>query len=290
MPHRLLILANCCHIGLANCARALNIFDNVESHAVYENNVSTRSDIHRSLDQFDFVLTMSHGDAWKPLATASLKERFGDRLLSFPSINFPGLHPDLCLLALPDGKPAPYQHSAGLFRMHQHAVTRDGAKRRFARGDIPRFVDTRHHWDRSVAALQSRDALCDIAIASIVVDACLTRPAMLTFNHPDMGILGEIVHRAATIWFPAASVRNRHAAWLRHDLMDQTVWPVYDTVAEELNLSYRTPQRIQMNSAASSYHISFDDYVDLAYNFYVRHGSRNLRIYAPNALSLLAQK
>lgn len=287
MAGRLLILSNCTHVGLARYAAALQAFESVTSHAIYEGDEAGRNAIHERLHEYDLILTIFHGAAWGSLATERLKQRFGDRTLSFPSIYFPALQPDCCLLVDRAGKPFPYIGSAGLLRMHQHGVGPEAALRRLQRGELPLFIEPRAYWDRSLDALRSRDAVCDIAIADIIEEECRLRPSMFTFNHHDMRILKRVVDAALILWGVAAPPRA--AAEIRHDLEDHTIWPVYDFVAEALDLPYRTPQRF-LTGRGRRREKSFGDYVTMMFQIYDIAGSRNLRVSTPLALAAVANK
>lgn len=150
--------------------------------------------------QADVIFTQPLEDQFKPahLATSTLKERFGDKVIVWPNIFYMGQQPYLRYFTHPrHGRlmgPLEALHDIRLYRSWKETGHVDPAA--LDRSD-PEFIVTARA--ASLRELQAREALCDVKISDFLTAHEDSKRLFFTFNHPSQFVLLEMVRRLLSI-------------------------------------------------------------------------------------------
>lgn len=251
------VLGNCTHISIARTLRKSNRFSKVASVEVYTVPQEKRGQTADSLEAFDLVLTLEHGEAFGPLATSALRERFGDRLFSLPTPFFPGTMPDMAYLLL-DGKisRAPGilgdYHSGLILTECADGLSEQEVVRRYTDGSAFDRLDVEGVWDDAIAELERRERNTQIQFSDFIRERRqlgLVGEDFLSFNHPREAFINHICGAFARLVL-GTDTRLPPLLAHEHNLYHDARWPLHPAVAERLGLplpsldTFKTPERL----------------------------------------------
>ena len=79
--------------------RESRVFSEVRSAELYSMSGPDREKLAGELAQYDYILTLDHGENFGPLATSVVRKQLGSKVLSLPTPFFSGLMPDMAYLS-----------------------------------------------------------------------------------------------------------------------------------------------------------------------------------------------
>lgn len=154
-------------------------------------------DAHMSqCEQADVIFAQLTQDTFQPahLATKNLKARFGDKVFVWPNIFYMGQQPYLRYFTHPQhGRligPLEALHDIRLFRSWRATGRIDPTVLDETNAD---FVATAR--SASLKELQTKEALCDVAISDFLTTHEESTQLFYTFNHPSQFVLSEMIRR-----------------------------------------------------------------------------------------------
>jgi hypothetical protein len=154
-------------------------------------------EIFSLLSQTDIVLHQPISESFGVISSNSILSRFpGKTYLSFPSIYFSGLFPQLGYLRLPSGGtlvgPLGEYHDMRILRAFQNKIPPKESIELISNDDFC----YRSHYISSFAESKNREASTDISVMSTIEALLPERPCFYTFNHPDNLVLYHIATAA----------------------------------------------------------------------------------------------
>lgn len=251
------ILANCTHASLANAFRKSGHFSVVKSVEEQSAAPERRDEIAESFAAYDFIVTLEHGKEFGALSTASLRERYGDRVFSLPTPIFSGIMPDMAYLTLRGNlSRAPDvlgdYHSGLILAECRDGFSEEEIVRRYADGSAFERLNIQGIWDEGIAELKRIEACCEIRISDYILqqkELNLITDDFLTFNHPREGLINYITKILLTHALGITEYKNVLLPE-EHALNQDVCWPVHPVVAERLGLAaprrnmFRAPRRL----------------------------------------------
>ena len=237
------MIGNCQAEGVAECLRLLVPGAAVETLPVARlgERFGHLDRLARHLAPADHVFAQFFPEGFVPGGNVhALSERV--RLRLFPTILFPGFHPDLVhvgdeaslrlsrLVASPIG---PY-HSAVALAAYRHGLG-VAATLRLYDGETFARLGYDRMWEAGAAYLLRSARDVDFALERDFALWCRAGVFMHTVNHPRLGVLGDIARRLAR----EAGLHPLDVpveAYLPDALAREAVWPVLPSVAERLGV------------------------------------------------------
>jgi len=255
--NRVLVMANCTHYSLALALRQSGLFSNVRSAELYSMNDAGRERLAEELGQFDFILTLEHGERFGPLATAALRQRFADKLFSLPTPFFSGLMPDMAYLQYGDeiarsSAVLGDYHSALVLEDVRSGFSKEAVVQRYVSGKAFDRLDVEGVWADGLAELKEREKTTDIALSDYIEQAAAAGTIagqFLSFNHPTEGLINHVA-RAFINRLGGTPDKTDFVSREAHNLYADAFWPLHPAVAERLKLPqpestvYKQPDRL----------------------------------------------
>lgn len=146
--------------------------------------------------QADVIFAQLTQDGFQPahLASADLKERFGDKVLIWPNIFYTGQQPYLRYFTHPKlGRlmgPLEALHDIRLYRSWKHSGRVDP---NVLDHSDPAFIASTHAL--SIAELEKKEARCHVTISDFLAANADNQRLFFTFNHPSQLVLAEMARR-----------------------------------------------------------------------------------------------
>lgn len=270
-----LVMANCTHHSLALALRKARSFASVRSAELYSMSEQDRTELAGSLDHYDYVLTLEHGDSFGPLSTNALRDRLGDRLLSLPTPFFSGLMPDMAYLRYGDEiarTPAVLgdYHSGLLLEEVLSGFAPEEIVRRYVSGEAFDRLDVQGVWDDGLAELKARELNTDIAISPYIeqcIDEGTITTQFMSFNHPAEGLINYIA-RAFLARTVGGGASTDDLIREEHNLYADAFWPLHPVVAERLGLPQSQAVQFKQPARLGGNYMDMDEFVRRSVRFF----------------------
>lgn len=214
------------------------------------------------------IFTFPFGDKWSGISTQRLRDRYGDRCMTFTNVHFTGLHPDITYIGAMGSRVTAVMgdyHSKLILYCYASGINADDCIAMFNDRTYER-IGYYGFFEASAAELRARDAECDVQFAEEFLTLVREQPALFTVNHPTDAVLQRLSQRlcaAQNIPFTPFPTD-----YLTNSLADNFIWPVYDEIAERHNLAYRTPQLFLSARRSQSRGIALREMVGSSYATY----------------------
>lgn len=200
MLRKILVFANCQAGPLGSLLGQLSSdLQIVRCPAVHTLSASDESILTDLVTNSDIIVHQPIGERFGPLSSAKLIERFPRKTyISFPTIYFGGLFPQLLYLRKPAGGtlrgPLGDYHDS---RIIDCFISGENTQVCYEKvlSDSNDYIDD---FENSISVLEERDSVVDITVADFIKNAAQERPCFYTFNHPDNGILLEVAKAILT--------------------------------------------------------------------------------------------
>ncbi len=145
----------------------------------------------------DIILHQPISENFGVISSDSIRSEFPNKtFLSFPSIYFSGLFPQLGYLRRPRGGtlvgPLSEYHDMRILRAFQNNITADICAELIMNDDCCYQI----HYNNALAESRKRENLLDISIMPLIEEHLAKRPCLYTFNHPDNIILYQVATSA----------------------------------------------------------------------------------------------
>lgn len=198
---KLLVFANCQANPVASLIQiASPSTEIVRCPAVHTITNDRRDEIINLIAGVDIVVHQPIGERFGPIASEALKEIFPEKIfVSFPSIYFSGLFPQLCNLHIPGGGvlkgPLTDYHDIRIVAAFLAGKSGEDCIRTITSDEEPYESRYRDSMMESLA----REQNTDIRVMPTITAAQAERPCMFTFNHPDNLILFHVAQQAVAL-------------------------------------------------------------------------------------------
>jgi hypothetical protein len=266
-----LVIANCHCLPIADALALCGMVGNTEFiDAVTAHEPHMQEKIARlgGKEGGDLVFTFPLSEKFGPLATAALRPIYGERLRTFTNIHFFGLHPDITYLGPMRGRVegyfGPYHSKLVLFAFvngRSEAECRD-----MFTGEVFRRIGYFHLFDISADELRGREPNCDIKFAETFLEMAVREPVIYTFNHFSgkvfLELAGALARDAGIAYIPHGP------QFFQHHLSESYIWPIYDEIAEEHKLAYRTGQHFIRAAGRQRRSVTLDEFIAGSYAAY----------------------
>ena len=196
-----------------------------------------------NLDQADIIFSQLVNDDYHAahLATSKLRERYSDKLVTWPNLFFNGNCADLCYITQPGGRligPLDVYQNRFLFETWHEGVPVGQARNRLAEKYLENADSLRASVTASLTALEQRDESCDVKMSDIISNHWKSTRLFFTFNHPSLKLLLPLVQRMVGHVKISADV-ELDAAFVQEPLA-QFVGPTFSELASVLDLDYQS--------------------------------------------------
>lgn len=289
---RCFVISNCTHAPLSQYLDATGLFSKVDSIALFNIPHAELDAYYDSLKDYDLVVSAVHDDPkWGPFFYTNMKSDMPDKVLFFVAPFFAGLHPDLTHISRDGARfPSPVSdyHSAMIYWGHVNGVPKARLREMYHDGEMPEFINLKKIWDDSVTEVNNRERAADIKIAPKIVEHCLNKPAMLTFNHPSMDIIAEIGLQVCQHIGKGKNLGPMDTSTIYNVLTSDVVFPVYPAVYKAFDLKYKGPETFKFGLSAPQNrkgYISFEGFLDLSYARYSAANQGALKMTTPLRLA-----
>lgn len=229
------------------------------------------------LDKADFIFIQP--DDLSSVEDRTIKEVFPDKTFTIANLFFRGLHPDSCYVGSSEDRfdaPTAY-HSLVVLDAFKTGKSEKEALKAFNIDNFER-LGLMNAWDSSLEELRRRDAVLDLPAAPLVEKHCLERLGFWTINHPTI----DLVYLYMTALFDKMGIKhaplNLATALDPLAVFDST--PLFDFVAEQALLPYRTTQRWRVRLLGQRF-IDAEEYVRRFYAEYRKADAARLKIHSP---------
>jgi len=238
---KIVVMSNC---QAPEIARALASIADVSAYGfeVFRAKASKNpSHYYEMMETADILLLGQTTENWAPFDTASMKERYGSKVLTYTPVHFNGVHPDITyvgnygqrvLSATGD------YHSRIALSSFLSGLEVGPAAENFASLDFSRFGFERIYRD-SETEYRRRDESVDVKMADWFLDEIKRRPLLYTFNHPNSDFIQKIaakVCQLSDIIFELTSLVQ-----LPTQLSSSVIWPIHKSWSNLIGLAYHTP-------------------------------------------------
>lgn len=194
MPTKLLVFANCQANPLASTINMIcSEVEIIRLPPVHTIAKDTAPEILGVISEADIIIHQPIGEQFGVLFTDALRAELPTKtFLSFPSIYFSGLFPQLGYLRQPSGGtltgPLGEYHDMRIVSAYQSNMPIIECAQ-FITDDISFY---QKHFTEALSESRKREASTDISIMPTIEGTLPQRPCLYTFNHPDNLVLYEI--------------------------------------------------------------------------------------------------
>lgn len=262
MTVQLLVFANCQANPLASTINTMSeevsIVRCPPVHTISTDKIPFVTDL---ISQVDFVVHQPIGENFGPLSIDRLKDLFPDKnYISFPSIYFGGLFPQLGYLRRPEGGTL----RGPVTEYHDYRILRS-----FLNGDniqrcVSNIIDDDYsyaeYFQSAVGESKRREEQVDVPVVDWVMQHLPERPCFYTFNHPDNQLLyyvaSEVLSRLQIPFDQDSKVRQT-------PFLDNVVAAIPRSVAELVGGKW-----IQDHYKLSGEELIWQDVVESFYDLY----------------------
>lgn len=277
-----MVLANCTHASISRALRNSELFGTVESAELFSMAPEGLAAVSDRLSTFDFILSLEHGDKFGPLATARLRERFKDRLLTLPTPFFSGLMPDMAYikkggdLARAAALLGDY-HSALILEEARSGLSEAEVVERYDSGEAFERLDIRGVWEDNLSELKKREAENDIILSDFIETRTKSGKIIgdfLSFNHPTEGLINGIAAKfieRVTDAQPKASLLTS----AEHNLYRDAYWPVHPVVSQALGLPVSGKQLFKAPDRLGAALMTRSKFAQASYRYFMAGGQVN---------------
>lgn len=152
------------------------------------------------LDQADIVFSQWVSDDYPAthLATSRLRERYQEKLVTWPNLFFTGNCPELTYITHAEGRingPLDAYHNRFLFEVWSEGVSVENARARLGEKYTECAEQILASVQTSLLTLEQRDSDCDIQMLDIIAANWKNTRLFFTFNHPSNTLLLPLVSR-----------------------------------------------------------------------------------------------
>lgn len=241
-------------------------FDVIDFSDEASSSKAAREAFAARLDLADLIIT--HPNAFEFVSTEDLKQVYRDKMIVIGNFYFRGYHPDLCYVgatAQRGGEMGGY-HSWVLLASYMRGQSPDQALRNFS-ADWFQAEGLLDGWKTSVAELRRRDLMTDNPIADIVDFSSRTNYSFFTINHPRLFLIAEHLRQSLGQLWP----KHADASALQDPLYEKAIPCIPDSIAEALDLPFRTPQHWKIGGKWTD----LAEVVNIYYRLYERQNLRD---------------
>ncbi|MFN4156367.1 MAG: WcbI family polysaccharide biosynthesis putative acetyltransferase [Paracoccaceae bacterium] len=211
---------------------------------------------------------------FSPFTTVELKAfaaRQGAKFTTIQNLYFSGPIPDCrCVGRLGQRVKGPVSdyHSEIILRSFLNGDSRKKCLERLLSGE---GIDPMTAWEKSRSELFARDKNVDVPFADEILDFATRSYSFHYFNHPRPNIFTSYGKKIVS---EALSLPMADDSWTVSDLLAKFgSWPVYEWVAEKLNLGYSFDRFIRCHGGGE---LDFSECVDRSYEIYSETPRENL--------------
>ncbi len=229
------------------------------------------------LGNADLIITQPN--SFEFVAADEVKRKFPEKTIVIGNFYFRGYHPDLCFFgetSQRSGELGGY-HSWVLLASYLRGQSPQQALKNFSAEwyEAEGLLDG---WKTSVDELRRRDVNADVPIADLVDYSSRMTYSFFTINHPRLFLVAEHLREALGQMWP----KGIDASALPDPLYDRAIACVPDSIAEALQLPFRTPQQWKIGGKW----IDLAEVVNIYYRLYERQNLRNspVEIQSPGEL------
>lgn len=211
---------------------------------VHQSLGENRAVVRAHIAEADIVLHQPVGAGYGDLATEALQAEFPDKtFVSFPSIFFGGLFPQLTYLRLSEDGSRPGTLKGPLSDYHDTRIIDAFLNGESAAQCLERLRATdlgeRAAFDAALAESERRDRAVTVPVMDILQDEMQRTAPLFTFNHPTNRVLWRVLERVlAEIGRPVPEARDRLP---EREFLGNTRAQVPDGIPAELGLPWRRP-------------------------------------------------
>lgn len=269
---RIFVLGNCQAPEVARCLASMteaSVFGIEVMRAVEK---SDPDFLFELMESSDVIVTASIGADWGRFATESLRNTFPKKVLSFTSVYYAGVHPDITYLGEYGERilsPLGDYHSKIVIASYLAGLSELACARKFTAAGFEEagYLTVR---DESIAEYLRRDRDVDIRWAEQFLQRVVDSPLLNTVNHPNPTAIGLLAHQIGhEISEPMQAADGIAVPTV---LQSDVVWPVHEGWSVIAGLAYRTPPVFWRRH----YMMTLDEFIWRSYRLYDQRGREAL--------------
>lgn len=276
---RVMVLANGTHISLALALRKSGLFSSVESAELYSMPPEKLTTLADHLNEYDFILTIEHGMSFGPLATNTLRQNHGTKVVTLPTPFFSGLMPDMAYVKYRDelaraGSILGDYHSALILAEAKAGLSEGDVVERYVSGQAFERLDIQGVWEDSLTELRSREAETDITLSGFIERRTLEGSIIndfLSFNHPTEHLINHIADSFACLTLDKSTL-DRPLLAAEHNLYLDAYWPIHPKVSETLGLPINPNQKFKAPNRLGGRILSRAEFARASFYFFTEGG------------------
>lgn len=264
------VLGNCTHKSMALTLSKTSLFSRVESFELYSMEPAKYADLSQYLGEFGFILTIEHGAKFKEVSTRSLRERYGNKVFSFPTPFFSGYQPDMAYLtyggALFTSENVLGDYHSGLILQEcKEGLTESDVVDRYVSGEAFERLNLTGIWQDSITELKEREKHCEIKLSAFFDNIEGEGQQFLTFNHPRelffAFVARSFIQRSMGFDYPVVQIPTQ-----QHGLYQDVFWPVHPFVAKHFGIEAGSEQQFKSPQRLGEKRFSFEEFARASYH------------------------
>lgn len=186
----------------------------------------------------DIILHQPLSDRFGALESRKMREAFPEkRFVSFPSIFFGGVFPQLVYLRLPQGGtlkgPLSDYHDSRILNSYLQNETIEQCIERMS----TTTTEDIDHYEAALKESVSRDDGVDLPIMDVILEELTSGPTLYTFNHPNNRVLWSVVERALNL--VGITPKIDYSMLPEKQYLGQTRAMIPDGIPEHLGFDWR---------------------------------------------------
>ncbi len=200
-PLRIAVIANCQARPMAGIIRLLA--PNIEISGITITHLAKPDEAQKAFELYsssDYIFAQWVSDSYPVefLRATAIKEKFKDKVISWPNIFFRGQCPDLFYVTHPEKG-----RIVGPLWQYQNRVIYDGWRKGLAVSEVIKLMTEGGDWliqleeeaIGSLTALQQRETNLNVIVSDEIVEHWHTQQLFFTFNHPVKYLLQVVARR-----------------------------------------------------------------------------------------------
>lgn len=189
-------------------------------------------------EQADVIIHQPLGKNFGPIASQDLRAAYPNKtFVSFPSIYFGGLFPQLTYLRQPGGPvllgPVNDYHDARIIASYLASESPEVCLQRLKEDDSGLMT----YYETAYADSVEKERGCDVISMDVLMDGMSTAPPLYTFNHPSNAVLWTMIER--TFRHAGIALPDTKPALPKREYLSNTRAAIPDAIPRRLGYTWR---------------------------------------------------
>lgn len=239
---RVAFLGNCQSLPMQALTRSLcNDVTVIEMPPVHLMKPKDLLDAVNRCEQADVIIHQPLGGTFGPIASTSLRAALPNKtFVSFPSIYFGGLFPQLTYLRQPDGPvlwgPINDYHDARIIAAYLASESTETCLERVL-DDDPAMIS---FFEKAFEDSVEKERGCDIKSMDVMMSMMPSASPLYTFNHPQNAVLWAVIER--TFQHAGLGLPDGTPVLPEREFLSNTRAAIPNTIPKNLGHAWRRPE------------------------------------------------